>query len=227
MSENKPYSKIETVFDRDERFQVDESRLRRPIFGDIGAWAVTEKVDGTNIRIHFAWGENGQVTSQVSGKTDRASIPPQLQQHCFDLAAKATPDMAASMDEYGLSSITLYGEGYGAKIQSGGYYREDQGFILFDVMAGDRWLSEDAVTAYADALDIPRVPQLGFMSLPELVAFASRGFASELAALEPGRHAEGVVAKTREPLYDNRGERLIVKLKEKDYRPGRAKAASR
>ena len=35
---------------------------------------------------------------------------------------------------------TLYGEGYGAEIQSGGYYREDVAFIGFDVKVDDTYL---------------------------------------------------------------------------------------
>jgi hypothetical protein len=218
----KPYSKIETLFDRDEDFRVDVSKLRRPVFGTIAGWLVTEKVDGTNIRIGFSRIKDG-TTYTVAGKTDEASIPPKLLAHCSDLAGRVAPEVLAIMREHDLDALTLYGEGYGAKIQSGGRYRPDQGFTLFDVAVADgTYLSDGAVTETAEKLGIPRVPLLNGgepMALAEIVALVRDGFASGAAQeFDPEFMAEGIVARTVEPLYDNRGERLIFKLKGKDFR---------
>ena len=46
-----PYSKIDTLFDRGSDFRVDEARVRRPEFLVPREWAVTEKIDGTNVRV--------------------------------------------------------------------------------------------------------------------------------------------------------------------------------
>jgi hypothetical protein len=50
------------------------------------------------------------------------------------------------------------------------------------------------------------------------VGLCEAGFVSLAAEAEPDHKAEGIVARPLEPLYDNRGERLILKLKTKDFR---------
>lgn len=215
------YSKIETAYVRDEQFRVDVSRLRRSIYGCISTWVATEKVDGTNMRIGFAKapGETSSPVHGVWGKTDSASIPFALLTHCQDLAGRVKCQISEIMTEHDLASYTLHGEGYGPKIQKGGRYRPDQGFILFDVEVGDGvFLSDEQVTATADLLGIPRVPVLGEMTLAAATTLAQAGFESLVAAANgQTMSAEGLVLRTVEPLYDNRGERLIVKLKGRDF----------
>lgn len=214
------YPKIETLFDRDDTFRVDPTRLRRPVYATISQWVATEKIDGTNMRLIFERSAAGFVLFDARGKTDNASIPPQLLKNCVDTGERVAADVQSIMSEHGLDRLVLHGEGYGAKIQSGGKYRPDQGFILFDVQAGDVFLSDEQVSKTADRLSLPRVPVLGVMSLDEIVTLTRTGFLSAEAA-DPTLAAEGIVARTVEPLYDNRGERLIIKLKTKDFRGGK------
>jgi hypothetical protein len=228
-----PYSKIDTIFERNDKFRVDTTKLRRPVYSCISTWVVSEKVDGMNARILFQRdfsGNGPDMLYDVRGKTNNASIPPQLLAHCKELATNALYSVSAIMSEHNLDYLTLYGEGYGAKIQSGSRYRTDQGFILFDVGVGTRsdvgpdsmtYLSDEQVTKTADALNIPRVPIIAEeMSIGGIVELVSTGFASK-AATDPTLPAEGIVARTIEPLYDNRGERLIIKLKTKDFKNGK------
>jgi hypothetical protein len=222
-----PYPKIETPFERDESFRVDTTRLRRPVYGTV-QWVATEKVDGTNMRIIFQTSDpdHHEPEIEVRGKTDNASIPPDLLKHCTVLAERVAAQVTQTMQERGLTSYILYGEGYGPKIQNGGRYRSDQGFILFDVAVNDSiFLSDAQVTDIAEQLGIPRVPLLNggeVMALDQIVGLVRGGFSSDAAeTFDVTFDAEGVVARTVEPLYDNRGERLIIKLKTKDFRAGR------
>lgn len=205
------YPKIETLFRRDERHRITDE-LRRPVIGTISKWRATEKVDGTNIRVHLTHDGN-RVTSEIGGRTDRAQIPAPLVEHLRHLDLDAA---TAIMEDHSLPAMTLFGEGYGPGIQKGGNYRHDQGFILFDVQVGDLWLADDAVTETADRLGIPRVPDLGIMSLDDIIDMVRDGFSSLCAIRD--QPAEGIVARPLEPLYDQRGERLIVKVKTKDFR---------
>lgn len=51
------YPKIETLFERNPNFTVDPLKLKSPVLGCINPWEVTEKIDGTNIRVFFpSWG---------------------------------------------------------------------------------------------------------------------------------------------------------------------------
>jgi len=64
------YPKMETLFVRDENFKVT-NKIRCPEFANIKEWLVTEKIDGTNIRIIYT--TEGKVL--IRGRTDVAQIP--------------------------------------------------------------------------------------------------------------------------------------------------------
>lgn len=220
------YPKIETLYRRDETFNVTD-RLTRTEFGLINSWIVTEKIDGTNIRLIWMKGPTTPVHFRVAGKSDDAELHPGLWKTCTVLCAAMRSEVEKIMDEYDLDTYVLFGEGYGSKIQSGGYYRADQGFILFDVLAGKSWLDENQITDTATRLGLDRVPVLtkpdntSLWTLPEIVALVKPGYTSTVALIESHRHAEGVVARPPVPLYDRRGQRIIFKLKERDYRAGK------
>lgn len=205
----KTYPKIETMYERGEDFGITDI-LKRPVLATIREWVVTEKIDGTNIRVHLT--EDNIV--RIGGRSDNAQLPADLVEH---LVTTFTPEkMSALRIDDDRVTITLYGEGYGAGIQKGGNYRKDKGFILFDVLiGGEWWLKDDAVTEIARKLCIPRVPILGHWSLEEIRGSVRVGIQS--LAAEEVMMAEGIVARPLEPLFDARGHRLIIKLKTKDW----------
>ncbi len=69
------YPKIETLFVRDEQTFKVTDELRHPEFGLIKTWHVTEKIDGTNIRIGL---QPLAPIISIQGRTDAAEIPPFL-----------------------------------------------------------------------------------------------------------------------------------------------------
>ncbi len=123
--------------------------------------------------------------------------------------------------------ITLYGEGYGGGIQKGGseYTSKTKGgamsFRLFDVLVGETWLRRADVEDVAEKLGIKTAPLLGDdFDLDEIVSLVRGPCLESTVAHEegtPGHMAEGVVAFTAEPLYNNRGQRLMFKLKTEDF----------
>lgn len=216
----RPYPKIETLYYRNNSGKLT-NQLRNPLYEDI-IWHWTEKVDGTNIRLNFHYEHNGEeqaLNYSVKGRTDKAQLPPELAEMLHKLAINKMDEAGRIMDEHELGSLTLYGEGYGPKIQKGGgNYRDDVGFILFDVMANDRWLSLKEVAETARRLNVTKVPSIGAWPIEAVMKLVERGFESTVAA-KHGKScmAEGIVGKTREPLYDRRGRRLVVKLKTEDF----------
>lgn len=215
----KSYPKIETLFERDERtHKVIPERLRNPVVADISKWIVTEKIDGTNIRVSFT---KGETAIRLAGRTDAAQIHADLVRYVY---ATFTLDKFASVfkeDTKDGTGLALYGEGYGAGIQKGGFYRPDKAVILFDAAfftgppeEGFWWQPDNIVTEIADKFGIPRVPILGEFSLVEIVEMVRDGRAS---AISKDARAEGIVARTRSPLFDARGQRLIIKLKTADF----------
>ena len=114
----------------------------------------------------------------------------------------------------GCNIICLYGEGYGAGIQSGGNYRKDQSFILFDVKIDHLWLKRSGVEDIANKLDTEIVPIIGTGNLFDLVDKAKKGFLSQISKIH---YAEGIVARPAVELFSRNGDRIITKIKYKDF----------
>lgn len=211
------YPKIETLFGRDEDFRVDSSQLKNPVFAMLKQWEVTEKIDGTNMRVTLIEGDD---KIKIDGRTDRASIPGDLFRYMVDtFAVKAVQDMM-DLTGAGWEKVVLYGEGYGAGIQKGGCYRSDKAFRLFDVLVADKWwLDWKAVEQVAKTLGIKTAPYLGSWTFDEIVEKVRIGVPSVVAKEESDQDvvAEGVVARPLETLFDKRGNRVILKLKTKDF----------
>ena len=253
------YPKIDTLYTRDEKFKITDE-IRRPEFLIPQEWLVTEKIDGTNIRISLERemalddpsGE--EWVMRINGRNDNSQIPPNLLRYlqdaftleglkslwrckksCIRCRGNAWTDVndpatelicCPNVEPY---SITLYGEGYGGGIQKGGheYTSKAKGgavsFRLFDVLVGDTWLRRTDVEDVAAKLGIKPVPfiALGESKCPldRIVEAVKNGLRSIVSSEEgtTGHSAEGIVAFTVEPLYNNRGQRLMFKLKSSDF----------
>lgn len=209
------YPKIETLYERGADFSVTDV-LRSPVIGTISKWLVTEKVDGTNIRVDLRRGDDGIDRVTFGGRTEAAQLHADLVRY---LQATFTVEkMVALRLDADPTTITLFGEGYGAGIQKGGgLYRQDKGVILFDVLVGDRWWLDYAdVAEIAGKLGVPVVPKLGEWTLDEI-----RANVPGLRSVLGEREAEGVVCRPLETLYDKHGHRLTIKLKASDFRAGK------
>lgn len=168
-------------------------------------WLWTEKVDGTNIRVHW---DGHKVT--YGGRTDNAQIPAKL-----IAALDALVPEELFEQQFGANEATLYGEGYGAGIQKGGVYRPDMSFVLFDVRVGRWWLRRDDVEDVARGMGLDAVPVVMSATLTDAILRVQgrsvRSFwNSEVLA-------EGLVGVTSCGLLDRSGDRLMVKVKVKDF----------
>ena|SRR3990167_6058858 len=210
------YPKIETLLERDERFNVTD-RLRNPVIGTIATWDVTEKINGMNIRVMLS--KEGELS--FGGRTDNASIPASLLTVLFDMFMLENMKKCFWLNHQPVSAI-LYGEGYGAGIQKGGGdYNKDKSFRLFDVLIEDKyWMNWENTCDVARKLRIKTVPYLGRWTLEQIIKNVKAGIFSETAIQESGLNvqAEGIVGRTIEPLFDKRGRRVIIKLKTNDFK---------
>ena len=207
--EVKEYHKIQTVFKRDMESKAKTLLLGQWMIPEFeylaeNQWVYTEKVDGTNIRIMF----DGEKVS-FGGRTDRASIPAKL----IDRLRERFPDGSALKTAFDCGNVCLYGEGYGAGIQKGGMYRQDQDFVLFDVKVGDWWLQREDVEDVAQKLSLGVVPLVGTGTLHECIDLVSGGMESRWG----GFQAEGIVARPSTELCSRGGHRIITKIKCRDF----------
>lgn len=217
------YQKIQTLFKRDERNIIIPDQFTYPEFEVLKdlKWECTEKIDGTNIRIELASSGNSEdgIIMSFKGRTDKAIIPEHLLTKLNWLFDREHLMEALNItDETQDCDITLYGEGYGAKIQKGGnYISNDVNFILFDVKIGKWWLDRESIKDIANKLGINVVPLMGYMTIPEAIEYVKKGFKSTIAE-NKDYDAEGLVLKTPCGLLKRDGERLITKIKTVDFR---------
>lgn len=210
------YHKIETLYERDEKFKVRPGVLKNPTYGLLKTWQFTEKIDGTNIRVMWQPAVTGEAFAigeslRFGGKTDNAQIHADLIRHLYESVS------AEKMREvFPETSAVIYGEGYGAGIQKGGLYSPTKKFIAFDVLVGDKWwLNWENTCDVARKLNLETVPFIGEFTLEEATEMVRVGFPSLIGNGE--MRAEGLVGRPGETLFDKKGHRLILKLKTKDF----------
>ena len=214
------YPKIETVFVRDEKTRrVLPSQLRLPEFGIVNSWAISEKIDGTNIRVGR---EEGQV--RIVGRTDEAQFSVPAMDY---LRGVFTVDAVRAVFPEGDDDFVLFGELYGPKIQKGGGYAPSLRIRLFDVKVGRWWLKRDDMAGIASCFDLATVPELGPIAQPprsieEMAGpwqWAGTANESRVARQDggTGRCAEGIVARSEPLLLLRNGQRLMWKLKFRDF----------
>jgi hypothetical protein len=178
-------------------------------------WRLTEKIDGTNVRVMF---DGAHIT--FNGKTDGAQMPGGLVQFLQGLFG--TPEMLERFEEtFAGQAVTIYGEGFGGKIQSGTKYSPTSLFAAFDIRIEDFWFKHDDFIALCESLGIPRVPVMKHPTNPEseiwtldtAIDYVRWGFNSAYGPFP----AEGVIAKPTTELRTRLGERVVVKIKTADF----------
>lgn len=187
-------------------------------------WIGTEKVDGTNTRVIFTksrtTGSEADFPRSLDykGKSDDAHIPPGMVE-----ALDAIFSIDTLADYFNISPedndivVTFYGETYGPGINKGGNYGKEVKFILFDIKIGTWWLKRIQVEDIAKELNIPIVPIVFRGTLLEAVEAIKKGYDSTIVTANKPFKAEGMVLFPAVQLFNRKGERIITKLKQRDF----------
>lgn len=209
-----PYPKIPNVFYRD----MSGSKLLvpwkydTPEIADLstGRWFFTEKVDGTNIQVRW----DGYRVS-FDGRTLSSEIPKHLMAKLVELFGG--PENEGIFEQiFGEKEVILYGEGYGNKLQTTDY-RDDVGFILFDVNVGGLWLERQNVEDIASKFQIEAVPHVMTDTVYEAVQYVAEHPDSIVASWHGKKFPmEGLVGRPERMYLDRRGQRIECKIKWKD-----------
>jgi ATP-dependent RNA circularization protein (DNA/RNA ligase family) len=236
------YPKINSLYKREGCGPYDESKKRYecdlekkprkspliegeyacPEFASINSWTVTEKVDGTNVRIileRIQTTEGSVSNLDFRGRTNNAQFPTFLFTYLQKTFTKEKMDEVFNKSNY----VTLFGESYGPKIQTGGYYRKDASFILFDVYVSGWWLTREGVAEVAEKLGIDCVPLIQpsdsryVWKLQELVEFVKCKPKSIIAQVQE-HEMEGIIARSEPQMMFRKGGPIMFKLKCEDFK---------
>jgi len=215
------YHKINSIFKRDMEGnkKLVEGIYSIPEFEYLkdNVWRFDEKLDGTNVRINIYTNPNIQ-SIEFKGRIDKAQMPPILLERLQELFPS---NKVFSIFEIGEEKpdVTLYGEGISHKIQSGGkYFKEGKGvdFVLFDIRIGRWWLKREDIETLAEKLGIRIAPIVGYGTLKEGVdLIKSKSLNSQLGNKD--FLAEGIVVRPEIELRARSGQRIITKIKHKDF----------
>jgi len=207
------YHKIQSIFMRDPANKCKTFLVGRytcPEFEYLKdtIWDFSEKINGTNIRAHW---DGAKVT--IGGRTNNAQIPSFLYSHLQNIfTPKKFADYFNDSNE-----VTLYGEGFGAKIQKGGgnYISDGCGFALFDVKVGGWWLKRGDVGQVGNAFEgVFNAPHIGNGTLIDALKLIQ---SKTLKSWWGDFLAEGIVARPKVELFGRDGKRIITKIKHTDF----------
>jgi len=215
----KEYHKIETLF----KFSQEHKKW---VYGmyyneDVeilkdNQWVFTEKIDGTNFRIHW----DGHELS-YAGRTDRAHFSKQQIEYIEEHLVNENFEQVFE-DKFRDKIVTVYGELYGVKIQNGGLYVDNEGlgFRVFDIEIEDVFLTFEQAKGLSIGLGYDFVPLVFVGTIDEALEYVKHNDTSTFSQAK----LEGLVGKPLGDFRDRLGKRIVVKIKkrdlEKSIRPG-------
>jgi len=210
------YHKINSIFKRNRKtgkFIMDEFAQPEFEYLQDNEWTFTEKVDGMNIRLGWSSADPGVV--HIGGRSDNAQLPVPLFEYLGDTFTPERMDATFLRRASNGTVITLFGEGYGRKIQKVGssYLPDSVGFILFDVLVGNWWLEREAVNGIAASLGVPVVANFATGSLWKAIEYVKAAPKSIIGDCV----MEGLVLRPVVEMYNRGRNRIITKVKVKDF----------
>lgn len=170
-----------------------------------------EKIHGTSSSLIY---KNGTL-SFFSGGVSHQSFVNLFNQE--ELAAKLSVGRDGKTPD-----VTVYGEAYGGSCQKmSDVYGKQLKFVAFDVMIGEYWLSvPDAYDYVVNHLGLEFVDFVKISTdLKELDAQRDRESVQAIRnGMGPGKQREGVVLRPLVELTNNRGDRIMSKHKQAEFR---------
>lgn len=166
-----------------------------------------EKIHGTSA--HISWKENR--IHLYSGGCKLSIFENMLDQD----------NLRKQFEEFGQDSVVIFGELYGGKMQGmAKTYGKETKFIVFEVKVGDTWLTVPTAEKIAlkfglEFVHYNRVPATIEALDKEREAYSVQAIRNGMGA---DKQREGIVIRPLEEMVDYRGNRVITKYKNDDFR---------
>ncbi len=212
------YTKFSSPFVKDEKYlNIDELSQELPI----GNWIKTEKIDGTNIRIILTKpDEEGNREILIGSRKLILNKEDKGSRQYLDCLKEVNLNKIKEYFEEIKSTVVIYGEGYGAGVQRGGIYAKDKNYRVFDIRIGLAYQDFEYVKKVCIDNQLNIVPI--FSNVDEITyqecLESLRHFDGTLINEGCGGVPEGLVYKFEPVLLNKYGERLIFKIKRKDFK---------
>lgn len=167
-------------------------------------WVYTRKIDGANLRVQWD-GEQ----ALWNGKSNNFVCGAELTEYMNNTFLEEIFEEKFGRDKV----VTLFGEHMGPKVQGNELGLDKDEFILYDVNVNGTWL---------DAFNVIEVAR--YFGVRNIHAFMSHGMLADTLSNLINRVAsgefkdwEGIVARPTVEMRAQNGQRVIVKIKNKDY----------
>lgn len=170
----------------------------------------SEKVDGTSVGI--VW--DGERISFI-GHTDKSQFAPRYLEYLQ--SRFGTKEFEACVEEiFEDKSVILYGEGI-SKDYNVHYGCPDGEFIFYDVqLANGKFMNRTALVEIAEKLGM-KTPYEEVMTMQQAIDYVKQ---RPMSKLDSSVHMEGLVLRPTVELYTSNDERIICKVKVKDFVDG-------
>jgi Rnl2 family RNA ligase len=201
---------------------------KRPEILSVREVVATEKIHGTNFRVHFPAGMTSLAEVRFGGRnedfgTGEQSFYGGRPVKFFKDDPSLLQRMADTFASYGFSDVTVFGEAFGTSIQKGVKYAPDGEvhFRAFDVMVAENFLTYDLFVEVCEKAALPRVPEIwrGEPSLANFDALLEKTstLGRAMGVGDDANFAEGVVIRSNPLLRDVFGQWLIIKHKSEKF----------
>lgn len=202
-------------------------------------WIWTQKADGTSVVLQ--WNGDKMTLDTIKGHTDKS----QFNQRTKDYLEKTfcTPEAETIFEDlYGENPVNVYGE-FCSKDYNQNYGFLDGIFFPFDVQNGEtgKWWPRDAVETFAQRFNLKPVPVVFVGTIKQAVEWVKNveliwnqkkesqatkinnigvWYKNYITDTAKGFYpVEGLVGRPIVELLNANGERIITKVKCKDYSP--------
>jgi Rnl2 family RNA ligase len=211
---------------------------KRPEILSVRQVVATEKIHGTNFRVHFPEGMASVAEVRFGGRNEDFGSGEQSfyggrPVKFFKDDAALLGRMAETFARHGFGGVTVFGEAFGTSIQKGVRYAApgEVSFRAFDIMVGENFVTYDLFVDLCHEMQLPCVPEVwrGEPSLANFDALLEKPSTEghKNGIVDESNLAEGVVIRSNPLLRDVFGQWLIIKHKSEKFAEVKASDAAK